>query len=490
MRKNEVYLNAKQIEFLRAPQKDKTFMGARGTGKSTEIGACTSQQAAYMPRAKIFFSSSTYGQLQTKTIPAMEVIWNQVGLKEYKSAKEPGHYRIGQRPPPGWANAFQEPRRYENIISFFNGFRIELLSMDRPDLARGGSYDGGHIDEIALVDEKDYGKVLRPMIRGNRHRFTHYMHQQICKYTSIPWLKKGQWLFKFEELAKAEPDKYLWLESNIWDNVGVLGEDYIRNLELELSYLEFQVECMNQRIRKVEDGFYNKFSEERNLYAPNYQYDDYTERGIAVTGTDDVWADQFIEASFDFSGWFNCATIMQERDNVEKVKKQFYRKADGKINELVDDICKHFKSNIVKYVRVWGEPRGHDRNAAGESFFVQVKARFELNGWACEIRAEGGRTTSHLERYHFMNELLSGENPNLPKVLINEEECKDVIIAIQITDVNADFSKNKSKEKDRDFPQEHAPHFPDTLDYYFVQKHGYKYFDVKQSSRPGSFHFG
>ena len=81
-----------------------------------------------MPRGKGFLSSSTYAQILTKTLPEMQAIWERHGLIENF------HYVIGRRPPKAFVSPFKPPKKYENVITFGNGYTIELLSMDRPDL--------------------------------------------------------------------------------------------------------------------------------------------------------------------------------------------------------------------------------------------------------------------------------------------------------------------------------------------------------------------
>ena len=50
---------------------------------------------------------------------------------------------------------------------------------------------------------------------------------------------------------------------------------------------------------------------------------------------------------------------------------------------------------------------------------------------------------------------------------------------MQVTSIREDFGKDKRKESDRLYPQEHAPHFTDGVDYLIEQKHGWR---VKSST--------
>lgn len=166
-----IYVNEKQRQFLAAKQKRRTFVGGRGSGKTTVAGHQTRVEMNYLPRAKVFLAGLTYTQLTSNTLPAMEAAWYAHGLREYDQKSGFGHYVKGKKPPTDWIKPIQPPSNFENVITFLNGYTIQLLSMDRAELARGGNYDGGHIDESALMKYEHVTKILAPMIRGNIHQY-------------------------------------------------------------------------------------------------------------------------------------------------------------------------------------------------------------------------------------------------------------------------------------------------------------------------------
>lgn len=468
-----LYVNPKQAEFLAAPQKTKMFLGGRGIGKSSLIGMSTRRKASALPRAKNFFASTTYNQILTKTLPAIESIWQDMKMIEGV------HYVIGRKPPKHFRTPLSPPRKYQNVITLLNGFCVEMLSMDRSDLARGGSYDGGEIDEMALIDGEDYRKILIPSVRGNRHRFSSHLHQQVCGYTSIPWKPSGYYIYEFEEKAKANPDKYFFLEGNAYDNIAVLGQEGIDRMEEEMTYLEFQIEVLNQRIRKLPNGFYSAFDDKKHLYQVTYSYDDSDEnwRDTKVVPKDMHYnSREALDLTFDFSGWFNCCWVFQERQNYEYAINSFFVKGDEKLGELVRNFCNHYEYHQFKFIRLWGEPRGWDRQPLTKPMFESLRDMFTAAGWECEIWAPAGHAANHADRYQFMDDVLKETRPEMPRLRVNEETCKAPVIAMQSCDIKLDFQKNKEPEKNRDFPQEHAPHFTDALDYYLLAKHGWKTF--------------
>lgn len=462
------------MEFLSASQRIKIFLGGRGVGKSTVIAGEDRLRMAEMPRAKFFLSSTTYAQILTKTLPAMESKWQEMGFVEGI------HYVVGKRPPKHFWKTLSPPRKFENTITFCNGYCRELLSMDRPDLARGGSYQGGDVDEAALVQQVHFTKVMLPAVRGYRHHFNSPRYGMVNLYTSVPWKPSGYWILDYEEKAKADPERYFFLECSTMDNIEVLGLDYVEMLRAELPYLEFLVEVMNQRVRKTPDAFYHKFDPELHAYKPIFEYGE-GERGITIRREDARYkATELLNLSMDFGGWFNCGIVFQEgRDDrriVERGLRQFFKKdGDGKVAELVDDIADHYRNHEFKLIRLWGEPRGHDRRPDNDrTIYEQVRDRFIMHGWKVEICVKAGQVRGHKERNFYMNDVLGEQTQELPILRLNETTCKDAIIAMQVTNMKPNFEKNKKNEADRAYPQEHAPHFTDAIDYYLMQKHGHR----------------
>lgn len=484
-KQQKVWYNNKQLAFLQAKQSTKVFLAGRGAGKSVCISGKTVMRLKKLPRGRGIFASTTYKQILDSTLPAIE------GKLEEMKFKEGIHYVVGRTPPKHFERPYQRVRNYENCLSFFNGYTVTFLSMDRMDLRRGGSFDAADIDEAALVKQEAINKVIVPSMRGNRNRFSHWLHHQICLYTSMPWKPSGYYILEYQELAEAYPEEFYFLEADVYDNIQILGEAGIERYKRMMTHLEFQVECLNMRIKKIEGGYYYKFNEEIHCYTPEYVYGE-GERGITWEGNKDYNPNELIDSSWDFSGWFNCCILYQSKPTqhrvVEKAIDSAFVKGDEKIDELVDKICTDYQDHKFKYIRIWGEPRGHDKNPHGQTIYEKIQRRFEKNGWMVEIKVTPHQVKMHFERFKLMNDILSEEDPNLPVMRFNQDTCKAVIIAHQTCEVTDDYKKDKSKERDRKFPQEHAPHFTDCNDYYLDQKHGWRVLASAESSG-GEFDF-
>jgi len=467
-----MYLNDKQLAFAKAKAPTRVWVGGRGSGKSHEIGVVKRKKMAVMPRSRGFLCSTTFNQIATKTWPGIAASWEIFGLIEGV------HYVYGIQPPKHFEKPLSRVRNFGNVVSMRNGSIIEFLSMDRPDTARGGSFDHGDIDEAALVKREHWSKVLLPAVRGNLHRFhnTHW-HQMVGMYTSMPWKSSGLWILDYEEKARREPEKYFYQTANAYDNIHILGESGIQRMRDEMTHLEFLMEVMNEKIVKTEDAFYDAFDVDIHCYQPKYLYGqddhgrDVTERML------DVDPDRFLDASFDFGGWISCCSVYQEhtieRKQIERMVAAFHVKGEEKIPDLVRKFCTRFAEHKHKYVRLWGEPHGHDKNSfMNDSAYEFLKKEFIKLGWRVEICAPSTTSRKTANRQLYMSTIMGERTRGYPTLRVNQETCKAAIVSIQGAQKLSDGSKDKSLEKDKAYPQEHATHYTDTVDYFFDQKWG------------------
>lgn len=455
-----VYFHGPQIDFAQAHQRVKVMVAPRGWGKSTEIALITYDWFRLMPRGKAFFSSTTFEQIDNNVLPPVREKWAELGLKEGI------HYVVGKRPPEKWWKPYKKIKKYDRVITFFNGFTIVLISTERMNSRRGGSYDAGIVDEAAFVKYAAFKSVLSASIRGNLGRFPKSVHRSLVILTSRPRKIEQQWVYIFRELAKKKPDTVLYKEGGGYDNRALLGEDWYEEQKDAMGEIEFLIEVMNQDIQELPNGFYNKYRSHLHEYTPT--------RDVR-NRMSDIEPNSLLEISVDYGGWFSCFVVFQEdyERNEERLKRRYWIKTEN-IEDLVDAFCEDMKAHGFKYVRIWGEPRMWDRGAKGKVITTIIQ-RFDHHHWSHEVMVQPGyRTELQKEQYQFMLKVLDHKDDTLPALLINKDACPDTITSLKVADVLPDMGLDKSNERKRDYPQETATHQPQAINYYFIQKHGHK----------------
>jgi len=256
----KIYVNPKQLLFLNAKQKRKVFIAGRGSGKTTCAGFHIRQLLSQLPRSKGFILGLTYNQILTIFLPPIISVLESCGIYENV------HYVIGKKPPVGFLEPFQKVKNYENLISFFNGMVIQLISFDRKDVNRGGNNDWGIVDEAVLINQDRFSKELEATIRGNTYKYSDkaHLHHSICFFSSQAWLSSGDWVPDMSAFAISHPEEYFYIESTAYDNIEAVGKNYINNLKRSMSSVIFDVEVLNKRRSKLPNSFYDEFNSEKH----------------------------------------------------------------------------------------------------------------------------------------------------------------------------------------------------------------------------------
>jgi hypothetical protein len=491
------YLNQKQIQFMEAAARVKVFIGGRGSGKTTVAGTCQYEKVIRMPKSKGFILGLTYNQILTKFLPPMLDQFHKLGLKEHIDSKNPGHYVIGKKPPSNWHTCYQPPRNYENTMTFFTGRCVEFLSFDRRNSTIGGNYDDAFFDEAVLIDKFRHDKELLPMIRGNVYRFPdNPLHHQRLYVSSQAWLPSGFWVPDMADLVDPEhPEEYFYVESTTHDNLHVLGKRYLANLEKELPFWTYQVEVMNKRLTRLPNGFYDEFDEKKHLYFDSFLYGQDKETGSLTTvGDRDYDPTKPLDISFDFGGTICCMTVHQEHALVngieERVLNCFHRKKtpgeqDGRslITRLVDDFIETYK-NHQHVLNIWGDRNGNNRQPNSNlSLYEEIKKKLNASKFNVVLK---GKNVDHQHslRHFAINEIFKEQTASLPRIRINQNKCKDLIISMQNAPVTSEFKKDKSNEHDKAVAPEHATHLSDCFDYYIYPKYGHLFGKRTRSTAP------
>lgn len=478
MASRKVYLNKKQDAFLHAPQNTKVWIGGRGSGKTVNCGDHLYDYILNLPRLKGFLLGKTFGQVYDKFLPEILNRLNAYGLREHIDNNTPGHYVVCKQPPKYFQKPYKMPRRYDTSVFFITGFYLELLSFDRPDISRGGSYDIGIHDEAALIKQEKYNKAIAALVRGTVRKNDHPQRFTRLFYTSRSWTSWGRWVeTEFKRLAAEQPEDYYYMETSALDNVDALGEKYFKRNQDLLSPQEYDVEILNLPVDGVSNGFYPFYSDSKHLLELGEDYQNqYREvNGVWRMQEGSLHPDKAIEPSFDFNNAFASATVFQ--DHTEELNEfwginEFWVKNDT-LDSLVDKICNHYKAHPTKVAKIYGGKDGEtSKILLGEiDFYTMIVERFKHNGWHAFINTDFyWSDKQHKLKYEIMNSVLKENDPTVPRVRFHQENCKYTYTSMKNAPALAGYRKDKSSEADEHLPQELATHLSDNVDNYIIPK--------------------
>lgn len=496
----------------------------RGQGKTFDIARQTVKVAHGMPLGTSLFVGRTYKKLKRDIIPEISEALSKQGYYEgihYVKYKAPDKSLEFPRP-------LKSPGEYENIITFYTGHSIQLISQDRDISARGKSVNYVFADELLEIKQDKFEAEILPANRGNDEYFGHlgYNHgYYLC--SSKPIGQTDQWILKYSkhyeesgidyqlllrqmtnlEIAliksnNSKERKEIWEaiqaialqvkwytkngvfynETRFWNNIKNLGWAYIKQQFNMMLDLRFRVEMLNQTIDKIENGFYPAFRDDWHVYYDSYNYA-YIDTQPDIAEEDSLWDSDYdpwkpINIGQDFGVNFNGLTVSQRHGYELRFINEFYVKDGEWMKEVLNKFIKYYKHHLNKTLYYDCDPAGFNRNPNSPPVASDAMEILRKAGWNVIQRS----TSSFInpdEKYTIAHKIYSNnpKNPehNLLYITFNGNRCKNTIISIKLSPVKKvknGLAKNKASEQSIVIPQEIATHFSDAHDFTVFNEYG------------------
>ncbi len=488
--------------------KDKNIVASRRFGKSDGImGPDLLYDVQHMPMSTGWLYGATYKQLLSRTLPATLAFLKRYGYREDY------HYFAGRKAPK-WMN-FKLPHiqptgtdGWKNVIHFYDGTIIHLLSQDVQFSANSITADWGKVDEGRSIKKEKMTEEAIPTLSG-----TDPMYEKCHKWkgltvlSDMPTSKKGQWVVEMEsnmdpqliaaiestiaeinflrkkysylpelppnvaaeinrhrqELFFMRKNAFLYKEFDTIENIELLGEDYIKEQKRNLPPVIFQTSIMNKRIRKLTDGFYPNLDEDihyydafDNSYIDNLRTDKGTLDLKKISGEDnclsdgDIDPDSPLAVAFDYNANINWVITGQRVEPEMRVLSSKHVKFNRKLRALCKDWCEYYKyivdKDVIYYYNETALERGY-ADEESESFADIVIDVLTNHGWNV-TPVFLGKTWSHKLKHQYIDDALTGKKYLLPR--FNKPNNEFLLPAMEMTGTRYGkygFEKDKSGEK-------------------------------------------
>lgn len=490
------YFNDAQYQTVYTMARDLILVGGRGFGKGL-VQACRMRQVIErMPRSTSAFVSPNAKRALTNTLPSILIHFERWGFKRDV------HWVIGKKPPEklGFEKPLFEPANYENVITFYNGSQIFIISQDRKGTSNSHSFDFIFIDEAKFIDYAQLKDETFPANRGNAMHFGHCaLHHGMLITSDMPVTKKGSWFLEYEKHAtddliklihgimheiwkikskikqykdkgKAIPKHWRsklkcfyrdmeWARANSVqycefssiENLSILGVEFIKKMRRDLPPLTFQTSIMCVRIGVSQDGFYSNLRDSHLYMSVNneeidhlgYDFDKLKDPSSLMDG--DVDRYEPLHIAFDWNANINWLVCGQPTNSKCQVLKSMFVKFERKIPELVQDFCHYYRFHADKSVVFYYDSTavGNNYGTHAKDFHEVVVEEFERHGWFVDD-IHLGRPMAHMDKHHRINAGFRGQNKLTP--YFNEENNEDLLTSIKCAGVY-NGKKDKRGEK-------------------------------------------
>jgi hypothetical protein len=490
------------------------LVGGRGVAKSSDILAERSLNVIYdMPRASFAFVSDTYVNLLSNILPAIQDGWTR------KKFYDGVHYVVNKPPPDSWALPFVPTITFQHTISCFNGSKFLLKSLDRPSINAGISV-AHHFGDEAKYLKKDKLNRLFPTLRGDAVLLRHspyFMGQTFCTdmpngaYGDDTWILDMQkkmdktMIEKIVQTAMVVNDiqlkimyakrkstgvttlRYLNNQLLLWQsrlnkirhnstyfhvvssfaNCDILTLDYFKNLLSTLGPEEFRTSVLSlPGSLSVESRFYFNLNE-NNFYQDSYNYAATNAFALSNTvplssgGLKHCIEDQPLEAGFD-AGNMMSLLIGQDQGNVMRALKFMYTLVPEFIEHLAWKFLDYFSDHKTKLLFLYYDRSANAYGLAKKDFASQLKQAIETRdgkrtGWNVMLMSLSQRNIEHWQEYKLVNEMLSGRNKDLPQILIDGFECRELKSSLELAPMDKSKGKIVKVKKSEKLPLKRLP---------------------------------
>ena len=196
-----------------------------------------------------------------------------------------------------------------------------------------------------------------------------------------------------------------------------------------------------------------------------------------------------------------CSLVLGQPDGEDKyrVLKFIHTLAPDFLPKLGEKFRNFFKYHLNKHLVLYHDRASNQYQSVGEDHASKIKKAIEFDeegnstGWTVTLMSREQGTIYHQTEYELMLEFFGGTNKELPKLLIDAENCKEIKSSCELSEKleKADkngvkrIHKNKSSEKLAiDLLPMYSTNPSDSLKYLlcrpeFLEKiSGYEYFDT------------
>lgn len=520
--KQKKYFNRGQIEAMIVSAKNEFVVASRGFGKSEGIDAPRLLRNVFaMPGSNGILLSNTYSKLLQNTLPAVFTALSRLGYRRDV------HYVIGKRPPKnmGFKKPIYEVLDYSHVVSWANGSTQTLISFDRPMSVNSMSVDYIMGFEAKYLNYEKIVQEVMPALRGKRQYFKNIpWHHGMVFTTDMPTLKSGMWILDKEkdmdtelitgikltykqiqehkakkkmlsepyysnrlrkltnQLAFLRSRATFYAEYNVFDNLEILGEKFIREQKRNLPDFLFSTSILNQRPRKVPNAYYSALKDSIHYYdASNHSFlegigypSDYLKAESRHYA--DYLPDRPLAIACDYNSAINNLVVGQVDDRKLLTQRLFYVKTPRKLPDLVHEFCDFYSSVRNKQVVFYYDSTAVHTNAISKETFAEtVMAVLRKRGW----RVSGvaiGNPMRHVSRHPMIHKGMTGDGDYMFP-MFNKEGCELLLTAMEQTGIKrtgSGFEKDKDLEKLPDsleHPDELKTHSTDAWDTLYIGIH-------------------
>ena len=360
-----------------------------------------------------------------------------------------------------------------NLMKAVRGYRVKYgnsvfyrghtLTTDMPNKANIGEYDW-MLNYRNKVETKGIMLALKTAFVVNQALQELLAAKQAGDVIEIAKKKRTyeRWKERWLAVRSHKSAQTFFYIASSYVNVDILTPEYFEDASTdELGDFKTAILSMTAALESGE-RFYANLAE-RHLYYDGT--DTSVTENLGLLDEEDCRVLRYhnpsrsLDMGLDFGNMMSMTIAQPDAKNYRCIKF-LYTLSPQYIPDLAANFKAYFKHQKEKTINMYYDRAGNNYKKAGQDLATQLKKAIEFDtvngqetrsGWRVILMSEGQGNIGINEEWNFMNDLLSGNNKNLPKVLIDAYHCKPLKCSLEGTrakkNTKGEMVKDKSTEK-------------------------------------------
>jgi len=261
-------------------------------------------------------------------------------------------------------------------------------------------------------------------------------------------------------LADMRRNATVYLRASSFCNKDILGPKYFKTQLDTLDIEEFLTAICAVRHKEVLNKFFARYDKAVHQFSDGYRYEsilklDLKEHFI-ITARYLKYYNRNDELLIGYDpGHFSSVVISQEKKYGSEIRilKTFHCCYPEEQPELARQVYEFFGADAVnKKIILYPDRAGNKKREDREKITTDsrfLRRELESFGFNVELQNEGQATVYHWQQFKLLLLMFAEKSNNLPRVRIDENECKDLCSAIHLSPLkrtNGQIELDKSSE--------------------------------------------
>lgn len=252
-----------------------------------------------------------------------------------------------------------------------------------------------------------------------------------------------------------------YLRASTFVNKDFLGLDYFKTQLDALTFEEFMSSIANVRPKRVSDLFFSGWDNKKHTFQDSYIYKSIYEFNLKdtfkLTAEYLKYFDKNKPLILGYDPGHFCSIVAGQEDktnNILRILKEFFcwiPKQQGELARMIHEFFGPYlksKKIILYYDRAANKTKVEQDKITTDARLLE--SELKKYGFKVEMKNEKQRTIYYYEHFKLLEMILSNAYRSAPRLLIDENECPNLVSAINLSPVDRKEGKialDKSSEK-------------------------------------------